>query len=291
MELLIVTGISGAGKSLVISILEDIGFFCVDNLPGKMLSKLIELCNISAEKGGGIPRVAVGIDVRSQRLGGVGNDLYDELQWLDSRHIPYKILFMDCDNSVLVRRFQEQRRIHPLIGQGVVSVEQAISVERGLLEEVQRRADYIIDTSETSVSQLKEKIHRLFLDDVRQSMLITCMSFGFKNGMPREADLVFDVRCLPNPHYVPELKPRTGREKEVQDYVMNSDDSRMMMQKIQDMVASFLPLYQKEGKTQLTIAFGCTGGKHRSVTFAERMKLFVSSLGYSVVVEHRDLTL
>ena len=288
MELLIVTGISGAGKSLVVSILEDIGFFCVDNLPGKMLSKLIELCNISTEKGGEIPRVAVGIDVRSQRFGGVGNDLYDELQWLDSHQVPYKILFMDCENSVLVRRFQEQRRIHPLIGNGIVSVEQAISVERSLLEDVRSRANYVIDTSETSVSQLKEKIHRLFLEDMRESMLVNCMSFGFKNGMPREADLVFDVRCLPNPHYIPELKPRTGREKAVQDYVMDSDESRMMLQKIQDMVASFLPLYQKEGKTQLTIAFGCTGGKHRSVTFAELMKPFVASLGYPVVVEHRD---
>lgn len=290
MELLIVTGISGAGKSLAVSVLEDMGYFCVDNLPGQMLGKLIELCNLSAEKAGSVPRVAVGIDVRSQRFDVGGDNLYKELQELEDQRIPYKILFMDCENSVLVRRFQEQRRIHPLIGQEIVSVEQAIAVERELLEGLKNRANYVIDTSETSVSQLKEKMHRLFLEDMRQSMLITCMSFGFKNGMPREADLVFDVRCLPNPHYVPELKPYTGREKAIQDYVMDSDDSRMMMQKIQDMVASFLPLYQKEGKTQLIIAFGCTGGKHRSVTFAELMKQYVDSLGYSVVVEHRDLT-
>lgn len=286
--MLIVTGISGAGKSMVINILEDIGFFCVDNLPGKMLEKLLELCSISIESGGSIPRVAVGIDVRSQRLGGT-DGLFEQLQWLDAHHQPHKIIFMDCDTSVLVRRFQEQRRSHPLLGQGIVSTEQAIAVERQLLEEIRIRADYVIDTSNTSVSQLKDKIHWLFMEDVRQSMLVTCLSFGFKNGMPREADLVFDVRCLPNPHYVPHLKAHTGREKAVQDYVMNSPDSQMMLQKIQDMVASFLPLYQKEGKTQLTIAFGCTGGKHRSVTFAERMYGFVSSLGYHVALVHRDI--
>lgn len=287
MDILIVTGISGAGKSLVVSILEDIGYFCVDNLPGKMLEKLLELCSISLNSGGSVPRVAVVMDVRSYRL--EGDEMFQELEWLRSQHHAYHLLFLDCDTSVLVQRFQEQRRSHPLMGQQADSLEEAIALERKMLEQVRGHADYLIDTSATTPAQLKEKIRQLFLADQRKSMLVSCMSFGFKHGIPREADLVFDVRCLPNPHYVPELKEKTGQQREVQDYVMDSPDSKMMMEKIQEMAAAFLPLYVKEGKSQLTLAFGCTGGKHRSVTFAELVGQYLMERGYSVMVIHRDI--
>lgn len=279
MELLIVTGMSGAGKTLVSNILEDIGFFCVDNLPPQMVHKLLEISN------GAVSRIAVVMDVRGRKMGGVVEELgLSVTQEEGSCHI----LFLNASDEVLVKRFQEQRRIHPLIGGEIATIHQAIREERRMLAPIFQEADYVVDTSLLSPTQLKEHIRRLFLEDVQRGLVVNCVSFGYKNGLPSDADLVFDVRCLPNPFYVPELKSLTGMNQEVRDYVMGFDESRQLMEKLQELIALLLPLYQKEGKSQVTIAFGCTGGQHRSVTFAELMHQYISWLGYFGVTSHRD---
>ena len=198
------------------------------------------------------------------------------------------ILFLNASDEVLVKRFQEQRRIHPLIGGEITTIHQAIREERRMLAPIFQEADYVVDTSLLSPTQLKEHIRRLFLEDVQRGLVVNCVSFGYKNGLPSDADLVFDVRCLPNPFYVPELKSLTGMNQEVRDYVMGFDESRQLMDKLQELISLLLPLYQKEGKSQVTIAFGCTGGQHRSVTFAELMHQYISRLGYFGVTSHRD---
>ncbi len=279
MELLIVTGMSGAGKTLVSNILEDIGFFCVDNLPPQMVHKLLEISN------GTVSRIAVVMDVRGRKMGGVVEELgFSVTQEEGSCHI----LFLNASDEVLVKRFQEQRRIHPLIGGEIATIHQAIREERRMLAPIFQEADYVVDTSLLSPTQLKEHIRRLFLEDVQRGLVVNCVSFGYKNGLPSDADLVFDVRFLPNPFYVPELKSLTGMNQEVRDYVMGFDESRQLMDKLQELISLLLPLYQKEGKSQVTIAFGCTGGQHRSVTFAELMHQYISRLGYFGVTSHRD---
>ena len=279
MELLIVTGMSGAGKTLVSNILEDIGFFCVDNLPPQMVHKLLEISN------GTVSRIAVVMDVRGRKMGGVVEELgFSVTQEEGSCHI----LFLNASDEVLVKRFQEQRRIHPLIGGEIATIHQAIREERRMLAPIFQEADYVVDTSLLSPTQLKEHIRRLFLEDVQRGLVVNCVSFGYKNGLPSDADLVFDVRCLPNPFDVPELKSLTGMNQEVRDYVMGFDESRQLMDKLQELISLLLPLYQKEGKSQVTIAFGCTGGQHRSVTFAELMHQYISRLGYFGVTSHRD---
>lgn len=278
MEVLIVTGMSGAGKSLATSILEDIGFFCVDNLPKQMVKKLVEVAN------GSVSRIAIVIDVRGMKISGV----FEELNSIPNIEGTVRLLFLDASDDVLVKRFQEQRRIHPLIKGEIATTQQAIREERKLLSSFRQQADYVIDTSLLSPTQLKDHIRKLFLEDIEQGVVVNCVSFGYKNGLPSDADLVFDVRCLPNPFYVPELRNLTGLNQEVQDYVMNFQDSQDLMKKLEELVSLLLPLYQKEGKSQVTIAFGCTGGQHRSVTFAERMHKFITELGYFGVASHRD---
>jgi UPF0042 nucleotide-binding protein len=278
MEVLIVTGMSGAGKSLATSILEDIGFFCVDNLPKQMVKKLVEVAN------GSVSRIAIVIDVRGMKISGV----FEELNSIPNIEGTVRLLFLDASDDVLVKRFQEQRRIHPLIKGEIATTQQAIREERKFLSSFRQQADYVIDTSLLSPTQLKDHIRKLFLEDIEQGVVVNCVSFGYKNGLPSDADLVFDVRCLPNPFYVPELRNLTGLNQEVQDYVMNFQDSQDLMKKLEELVSLLLPLYQKEGKSQVTIAFGCTGGQHRSVTFAERMHKFITELGYFGVASHRD---
>lgn len=279
MELLIVTGMSGAGKSVTINILEDIGFFCVDNLPVQMIQKLLELSN------GAVSRVAVVMDVRGRKMGGIFKDLSSPAMKEEGA---FHILFLNASDDVLVKRFQEQRRIHPLIGGEIATIQQAIGEERRLLDPIRQMADYVVDTSMLSPTQLKEHIRRLFLEDIQRGMVVNCVSFGFKNGIPSDADLVFDVRCLPNPFYVPELKSLTGMDQAVRDYVMGFPESQSLMKKLEELLALLLPLYQKEGKSQVSIVFGCTGGQHRSVTFAELMHKYISKLGYFGVTSHRD---
>lgn len=283
MDFLIVTGLSGAGKSRAVDALEDIGFFCVDNLPPKLISRFAEMALQSAGK---LSKVAVVTDVRG---GEMFNDFQAELDLLRDLHIPFKLLFLDCDTQVLVRRYKETRRRHPLLDKSGASVEAAVRTERQLLMYARERADYIIDTTNLSVMQLKERITTIFLDNISNSLLISCMSFGFKYGSPSEADLVFDVRCLPNPFYVDRLKQKTGLDAEVREYVMAWPQSVELERKLTDLVDFLIPLYLSEGKSQLIIAFGCTGGKHRSVTFAEAMYRHLSEQGKRVQVSHRDI--
>lgn len=283
MDFIIVTGMSGAGKSRAIDAFEDIGFYCIDNMPPKLISKFAEICLQSEGK---ISRVAIVTDVRGGEL---FQGLFDELELLKSQNFSYKLLFLDASDGVLMRRYKETRRRHPLLDVVKGSIEDAVKSERMLLKPARERADYIIDTTHLSSAQLKERISNIFLDNIATGMLINCMSFGFKYGAATEADLVFDVRCLPNPFYVDELKKQTGLDKPVREYVMNWPQSTELANKIIDLIDFLIPYYLDEGKSQLVIAFGCTGGKHRSVTFAELLYAHLSDRGNKVTVNHRDI--
>lgn len=284
MELIIVTGMSGAGKSRVIDTLEDIGFYCVDNMPAKLVCKFAE---IAKQSEGSISKMAVVVDARG---GNMFKDLCAELDELKRVEQDYRLLFLDCDDSVLLRRYKETRRKHPLLTLENQSLESVIKIERKLLSDAWDRADYVLNTTLLSPNQLKEKIRSIFLDNVSTGMLINCMSFGFKFGYPVEADLTFDVRCLPNPFYIDSLRDKTGLNFEVSDYVMQWDDAKELLNKLNDLVDFLLPLYVKEGKTQLVISIGCTGGKHRSVTFAEAIYKHLHEKNKRVTVNHRDIT-
>lgn len=283
MEFLIITGLSGAGKSRAVDALEDIGYFCVDNMPPTLISRFAELAMQSEGK---LSKVAVVCDVRG---GDMFNDFIDELDVLKNLNIEYKIMFLECALPVLFRRFKETRRKHPLLDKANGSVQLAVELESKQLMQARERADYIIDTTNLSAIQLKERISNLFLDNISNSMLISCMSFGFKYGSPSEADLVFDVRCLPNPFYIDSLKHKTGLDDDVREYVMAWPQSIELTKKLNDLVDYLIPLYLSEGKSQLTIAFGCTGGKHRSVTFAENLYRHLSDEQKRVTVNHRDI--
>ena len=283
MEFLIVTGLSGAGKSRAIDALEDIGFYCVDNMPPKLISKIAEICLAADSK---IDRVAIVTDMRG---GDMFYGLFEELDALSDKGLKYKLLFLDATDQELMRRYKETRRRHPLADIGKDGLSDSIKNERILLRPARERADYVIDTTHLSANDIKQRMHNIFLDDIQNGMLVNVMSFGFKYGSPAEADLVFDVRCLPNPYYVNELRNKTGLEKEVKDYVMDSEDSTELLHKLKDLLSFLGPLYLKEGKSQLMIAIGCTGGKHRSVTFAEEIYRFLSERGGNVRVIHRDI--
>lgn len=284
MDFLIVTGLSGAGKSRAVDALEDIGFYCVDNMPPQLISKVAEICLAGNSK---ISRVAVVTDMRG---GDMFYGLFEELDEMRDKGLTYKLLFLDASDAELIRRYKETRRRHPLAGLVSGGIAEAIRNERVLLRPARERADYVIDTTHLSANELKQRMNNIFLDSIQNSMLINVMSFGFKYGSPSEADLVFDVRCLPNPFYVDELKNKTGLDAEVRDYVMNSPNSEELLSKLRDLVGFLVPLYQKEGKSQLMIGVGCTGGKHRSVTFAELLYQFLSEQGYNVRVVHRDIS-
>lgn len=282
MSLIIVTGMSGAGKSSVLNALEDAGYFCADNVPPPLLDRFA-LLNARDPHGSG--RMAIVVDVRAGEL---FSQLGDALHRLAEAGCSYQLLFLDAEDRVLLDRYKEGRRRHPMIGGDIVSLPDAIAKERTLLEQARRDADFVIDTSRMTVSVLKTRIRALFSEEVAP-MTIECLSFGFKNGLPREADLVFDVRCLPNPYYVPALKHLTGLDKEVRDYVMRFDTSKEMLDRILGLLNFSLPLYASEGKSHLVIAFGCTGGHHRSVTFAECVAKRLSEQYDGVSTVHRDL--
>lgn len=284
MELIIVTGLSGSGKSRAIDALEDIGFFCADNVPPKLISKFVEM---NLQSTGELDKMALVTDIRGGQE--MFSGLFNELDLIQSGQFKYKLLFLDSSDEVLIRRYKETRRKHPLINDKCTSIEQAVRKEREILAPAREQADYIIDTSFLSVAQLKERISKLFLGNYSAGMMVNCMSFGFKYGDPTYADLVFDVRCLPNPFYVEELKHKTGLDKDVRDFVMESSNSKKLLEKIKDLLTFLIPLYLDEGKSQLTIAFGCTGGKHRSVTFAELTYEFLLESKNRVSVNHRDI--
>ena len=283
MELLIVTGMSGAGKSRAVNALEDIGFYCVDNLPPRLIPKFAELCMQSQEP---IPRVAIVVDIR----GGKWFDRLPEiLQELKDQCGDYKILFLECDSQVLKRRYKETRRQHPLLAETNGSLSEAIERERAMLHDLRRQTDYLIDTTHLSPAQLKESVVSLFLDNADAGMSITCMSFGFKYGYPEEADLVMDVRCFANPFYVDELRHKTGLDADVREYVLNDPHIAGFQQRLYDLIEYMLPLYRNEGKSQLVIAIGCTGGKHPPVTVAEGLFEHLREQGLRVNVRHRDI--
>lgn len=282
MELLVVSGLSGAGKSLAVNALEDIGYFCIDNIPAGLMPRLLDF---SLQGENMLEKVAVVLDVRGCRSEG---DITAALQSINRREIPFEVLFLDSSDEVLERRYKETRRMHPISLLDGVSTSEAIARERKLLRPLFERADYVVDTSLLSTAQNKERICNLFLQSAQQSMVLNVISFGFKYGLPKEADLVFDVRCLPNPFYVPELKNKTGLDQEVADYVMQFDQAKQLLEHLQNLLDFSLPLYIKEGKSQLTLAVGCTGGKHRSITFARLLAEHFKAKGYAPVVQHRD---
>lgn len=283
MDLLIVSGLSGAGKSLAIHALEDIGFFCIDNIPANLLAKLMEFAQQSENP---LEKMAVVLDIRG---GKSSYEIEKALRQLKESNVDYKILFLSANNAVLERRYKETRRRHPLSIASNASTDDAFCREREILEPLYEMADYKIDTSLLTTAQLKDRVVSLFVPKTSDAMAVTIMSFGFKYGQPKEADIVFDVRCLPNPYYVPELKHKTGLDEEVVSYVMQSEESQGLFERIKELIRYGLPLYVKEGKSQLTIAVGCTGGKHRSITFARKLADFTRELGYHTSVVHRDV--
>ena len=284
MELIIVTGLSGAGKTRTINALEDIGYYCIDNMPPSLLAQFAELCmHATTPK----PQVAVVTDVRGGEL---FHGFFEGLDALPLHGVSYKILFLESSDEVLIRRFRETRRKHPLLDECEGSVAASVTRERELLKSVRARADFIIDTSQTSPAELKERIQKLFLGDAKAGLLIQCLSFGFKFGAPTEADLMFDVRCLPNPYYIDALRPMTGLDKPIRDWLAEKPQTNGFLARFFDLIDYLMPLYQSEGKSQLVIATGCTGGKHRSVYITDLLYSHLCAGGLRVSVNHRDIS-
>ena len=282
MEFVIITGMSGAGKSQTIKILEDINYYCMDNMPPALLPNFAELCKSSSKD---VYKVAVVADIR----GGIFfKDLFNSLDELKNKGIKYSILFLDASDDELVKRYKEQRRPHPLSTTGTII--DGIHEERISLEEVKKRSDYIIDTTNMKLGRLKEELLNIFLKgNITFNLNITVMSFGYKYGIPKDSDLVFDVRFLPNPFYIEELKHFTGNDKNVQDYVMGFDTTEMFIDKLTDLLLFLLPHYIKEGKSNLVISIGCTGGKHRSVTISNHIASILSKENFRDLLNHRDV--
>ena len=281
MKFLIITGMSGAGKSLALNYFEDKGYFCVDNLPPALISKFAELCSKSE-----MDKIALVSDIRGREF---FSELFEELSKLEELQIDYDILFLEASDEVLIRRYKESRRRHPLDQEGRIL--EAIKREREILEELKGKAAEIIDTSNLGIKEFYKNLSRLlnFEENPKEYLTITLLSFGFKYGLPRDADLVFDVRFLPNPHYISSLKDHTGEEEIVQDYVLKWPVTQKFLQKFYSLLDFLLPEYRKEGKSHLTIAVGCTGGKHRSVTTVLKLAERLKKMDYKINIEHRDI--
>ncbi|WP_314761303.1 RNase adapter RapZ [uncultured Abiotrophia sp.] len=280
LELVIITGMSGAGKTVAVQSFEDLGYFCIDNMPPTLLPTFWEL----VKESGKISRIALVIDLRSR-------DFFKEVDSLiatldNTQLVTTRIIFLDSSDSVLVSRYKETRRNHPLAPDGRVS--EGIAKERELLMDLRTRAQIIIDTSDISPRQLRERLIKDFATKDYQTFHVEVMSFGFKYGVPIDADIIWDVRFLPNPHYIPELRPQTGMDAPVYDYVMKQPETQSFYSKLIDVIEFCLPGYKKEGKSSVTIAIGCTGGKHRSVAIAERIANHLKTDNYAVNVSHRD---
>lgn len=283
MRFVVVTGMSGGGKSTVLKMLEDAGFYCVDNLPVPLIEKFMELIMTPGTE---ITKVALGLDVRADQP---FEDVRKTLGKLRDDGYTFEILFMDASDNVLIKRYKETRRMHPLSPEG--RIEDGVSKERKILEGIKKKSDYVIDTSNLLTRELREELGRIFVgNEGYNSLMITILSFGFKNGIPADADLVFDVRFLPNPFYIDELKHKTGNDKEVQDYVLSFIEASDFMEKLVDMLNFLIPNYIKEGKYQLVVGIGCTGGKHRSVTLANELYARMKNRGsYGIKLYHRDI--
>lgn len=283
MNFLIVSGLSGAGKSKAVTYLEDIGYYCVDNLPASLIPKFAELYKAGAGK---FNRVAVVVDIRG---GQTFDGLFQALDQMQLMGCEYKILFMDASTETIIKRYKETRRTHPLQGEGM-SLEEAVEQERSIMQAVRERAEYIIDTTVLSTAKLRgEILNRFGTENTNRTMGISIVSFGFKYGIPVEADLLFDVRFLPNPFYVPELRGLTGLDKEVEEFVFGYKETEEFVNKIEDLIDFLLPHYVEEGKTALVIAIGCTGGRHRSVAVTHALAEFIRQKGYRTAEQHRDM--
>ncbi len=284
MRFVVVTGMSGGGKSTALKMMEDMGFYCVDNLPVSLVEKFAELVSMPGSEVG---KVALGLDVRSDQSFEDATKILEKLKSLGTK---LEILFMDADEGVLIKRYKETRRVHPLAMDK--RVEDGVRIERRVLENIRRHADYVIDTSNLLTRELKEELNRIFVEDAAyNSLMVTVMSFGFKHGIPADADLVLDVRFLPNPFYIEELKCKTGNDREVQEYVMGFREAEVFLEKLTDMLEFLIPNYVKEGKNRLVVAIGCTGGQHRSVTLARELyRRMKGRGGYGCKLYHRDIT-
>lgn len=283
MRFIVVTGMSGGGRSTALKVLEDAGFYCVDNLPVSLIEKFVELLS-GQEKD--IRNVVLGLDVRA---GQSFEDAADVLTQIKGNGYQVEILFLDADEKALIKRYKESRRVHPLAQDG--RIEDGVRKEKQILTKIRGMADYVIDTSNLLTRELKQELDHIFVGNkAYNNLMVTVMSFGFKYGIPTDADLVFDVRFLPNPFYVDELKQKTGNDKEVQDYVMNCEEAGEFLAKLSDMMHFLIPNYIKEGKNRLVVAIGCTGGKHRSVTLANALYDELENTGnYGITLHHRDV--
>ena len=285
MKLVIVTGMSGAGKSTAMKMMEDMGYFCIDNLPIRLFDNFMESFGDSHSAQ---DKIAIGMDVRS---GADFEDLEFTLERMKYKEIPYEILYLDADDKELIKRYKETRRIHPLANGE--RIEKGVEREREKIAFLKKSADYIIDTSKLLTRELKTELERIFINDEEfKSMMITILSFGFKYGIPSDSDMVMDVRFLPNPYYDVELRPKTGNDKEIQDFVMKYSEATEFIDKLEDLIQFLIPQYIDEGKNQLVISIGCTGGKHRSVTLANELYKRLNEEGreYGLKIEHRDLS-
>lgn len=283
MRLIIVTGMSGSGKTTALKMLEDAGFYCVDNIPLTLVEKFVELVAMPENE---IDKMVLGLDVRADLH---FEEAHEILKSLKEKGYPMEILFLDSNDESLIKRYKETRRLHPLAPYG--RVEEGVQRERQILEEMRKDADYVLDTSNLLTRELKAELDRIFVqNESYNSLMITITSFGFKYGIPHDADLVFDVRFLPNPYYIDELRNKTGNDKEIQDYVMGFPESGEFLDKLTDMVQFLIPNYVKEGKNRLVIAIGCTGGKHRSVTLANALYDRLKDKGdYGIKLDHKDI--
>jgi RNase adapter protein RapZ len=282
MRFVVITGVSGAGKSQVIKYLEDLGFFCVDNLPPALIPKFAEICY---QSGGKMDKIALIIDIRGGEL---LNDLFPGLNSLKELGFSYEILFLEASDDVLIKRFKETRRAHPLAPEGRII--KGIKEERRILQTIKDRANHIIDTSNLSTRQLKEEIANLFVQGKAfEGMIINIISFGFKYGIPIDCDLVFDVRFIPNPYYIQSMRKLTGKHETVKEFVLNSVETIEFLKKIGDMLEFLIPNYIKEGKSQLVIGIGCTGGKHRSVAIGDEIFKTLKDKQHRVVIDHREI--
>ena len=279
MEAVIITGMSGAGKTLALNHFEDMGYYCMENLPPKFIVDFVELINNSTKT---IEKLAIVIDVRARFF----EDLSETIQNLKKMDCELKVLFLDASNRTLINRYKELRRPHPVNPNGALS--DSIELEREMLSEIKDNSDIIIDTTRLSASSFKNKLNTLFFNGNKKDLVINIESFGFKNGILVEADLVFDVRFLPNPYYIEELKELNGKDDEIQNYVMGFDDSKIFLNKVVDLLEFLIPKYKAEGKNMLTIGVGCTGGKHRSVCLAEKIYSELKKEHSNVNISHRD---
>lgn len=283
MKFLVVTGMSGAGKTQAIRSLEDLGFYCVDNLPPTLITKFAEVCYKTEGK---IDKIAIVADIRGRTF---FDDLLGSLNTLNSEGYAYEVLYLEATDETLVKRYKETRRKHPLALDGRII--NGISTERKKLKEIREKADRIINTSKLTNKELNEEIIKIYGDEhqIDSPLLINVISFGFKYGIPLDADLVMDVRFIPNPYYIPELKPLSGNDKPVRDYVLSKTETTEFLNKFADMLKFLIPNYKNEGKRQLIVAIGCTGGRHRSVAIANRIYEILNHLGNNVTIDHRDV--